>query len=181
MQYDILELDESVLNNRGGYRYVFGVIDVASGCAWFQGMKQKSGSLLAFKSFEKWLRKVAPEISEHTQQDVKLEVLASDRDGGFTTTYGNIRSQFDEYFKGYSREFSNAGEPRQYSKIERLWRSAFEGATTLMKESGLRADYFFDAVQHWLHTYNCMPTDANRIDPKQAPWQTLGLKCYNFE
>ena len=142
VQFDILELDPSVSDNRAGYKYIFGVIDLASGAVWFHGMKRKSDSLLAFQAFEKWLRKVGPEINEHTGHQVRLEVLASDRDGGFTTTFGNVRSQFDEYCKGYSREFSNAGEPRQNSRIERVWRSAMEGATTLLKESGLRSEYF---------------------------------------
>ena len=181
VQFDILQLDPSVQSNRAGFKYIFGVTDVASGAIWFQGMKAKSEALSAFQAFEKWLRKVGPEIEEHTGAGVKLEVLASDRDVGFTTTFGHVRPQFDEYCRQYSREFTNAGEPRQNSRIERVWRSAMEGATTLLKESGLRAEYFFDAVQHWVHTFNSMPTDANRINPKEAPWQSLGLRCFHFD
>ena len=56
-----------------------------------------------------------------------------------------------------------------------------EGGTTLLKESGLRSEYCFDAVQHWIHTYNSLPTDANRMNTKEAPWQSLGLRCYSFD
>ena len=41
VQFDILQLDPDVLNNRSGHKYIFGVIDVASGAIWFQGMKAK--------------------------------------------------------------------------------------------------------------------------------------------
>ena len=74
-------------------------------------MRSKSESLLGFKEFEKYLESIRPFVEKKFGKPMKLSVISFDREGSLTTTFGEMRSESDEYFhrQGYTRIFTSRG------------------------------------------------------------------------
>ena len=140
-------------------------------------MRSKNESLLGFKEFERYLESIRPFVEKKFDKPMKLSVISFDRDGSLTTTFGEMRSEADEYFhrQGYTRIFTSRGSSTVTSRIERFWRTLKENVRASLLECGLKSAYFFDAVQVFVHHFKCLPTDSNRLEPNVAPNSTLGL------
>ena len=176
VQGDIFDAED--VSCRNGYKYVLGFECVASGKVWTYNMKSKDEALEGFKEFEKYLESIRPFVEKKHNRPIKLSVISFDREGSLTTTYGNMRSVADQYFhdKGYTRIFTSRDSSTVTARIERFWRALKKGVRVSLLESGLKDAFYFDAVHVFVQHYNCLPTDANRIDPGVAPNTTLGLK-----
>ena len=89
-----------------------------------------------------------------------------------------MKSVADQYFcdRSYNRFFTSRGKSNGTEKIERYLGSLKRGTRTLLLESGFDDQFYFDAAHTFCVHYNSLPTEANKINCKVAPFETLGLK-----
>jgi len=74
------------------------------------------------------------------------------------------------------RYFASPDSPKSATvKIERFWGTMREATDACMLASGLDQCYRFYAIMFVIHVYNRSMTAANKIDPGEAPYRTLGL------
>ena len=68
------------------------------------------------------------------------------------------------------------GSSNGTEKVERYMKSLKAGARMNLTTAGFTDKLYFDAFHVFGHDYKLLPTDANRCNPREAPFQSLGLK-----
>ena len=87
-----------------------------------------------FKAFENWIESVSPIVERRHGYPPRLVNICFDREGSLTTTFGNMKSEADQYFyeKRYNRFFTSRGKSNGTEKIERYFVSLKRGTRTLL-------------------------------------------------
>ena len=75
--------------------------------------------------------------------------------------------------RNIAREFS-VRAPHKHGKIESSWKVMSRKAGAALLESGLRSEFWWDAVGHWVWVSNHTGSGANALNPGKAPMWTIG-------
>jgi hypothetical protein len=167
------------VDDRSGFRFVFGAIDRATGKLWLQPIRAKSEALSTMKRYFVMVRAQFPGIEMHlklTSGSLSINIVSSDRGGEFTTTYGATRSSFDEFLQSVVHRLNTPKTPKSgTTRIEGVWRTIVKAARQSILHSGLKKMYWWDAMMLAADVYNMLPTAANVLGHGEAPDATLGL------
>ena len=170
------------VEDRNGFRYLFGAIDRATGKMFVHPLRRKCDAKLALQAYLALIRAQCPGIELHLRlwfKDIRvpgLSIVTSDRAGEFTSTYGYTASEFDELLQSVVHRLNTADTPQSgTSRIERVWGKLTTAARCCLYSSGLNKAYFFDAMVYAADIFNCLPTEANKLGCGEAPDATLGL------
>lgn len=162
-----------------GYTYVMVGTDTATGAAFAHFMRNKTQVDKAYEALHLDMKKMSPFVEQKYGHEYKLEHFMADKDSNFTTVYGHVQSKFDEILARDRVAVSytpGADVPELNGKVEAFQDSMKAGYNTLIEASGLpRESFAFAAIAHWVHTYNRLPTKANKLGNGEAPYATLGV------
>lgn len=130
-----------------GNKYFMLLVDDFSRAMWVFMLKQKDEALDMFKKF----RALVEDGDEK-----KIRVLRSDRGGEFSS------KEFVNYCEqsGITRHYTAPYSPQQNGVVERRNRTVVEMARGLLKEMGLPAEFWGEAVRHAVYLLNRLPTRA---------------------
>ena len=62
-----------------------------------------------------------------------------------------------------------------------MWPWMDDGAEKMLRMSGLTEQFYVDALIAYVITYNQEETGANKLGHGEAPWKTMGIRCYRPE
>ena len=96
---------------------------------------------------------------------------------------GGVETAVEEFVRASSFKFepATAGDHRMNGLIENFWRGLVDGANCLLKDGGLRDEFWVDAVMAFVHQANCLPTSTNVLGGGVAPYESLGIRAYHPE
>ena len=142
-------------------------------------MRAKDFAPQAYKEFRKFLRENDPFVRAKHGHEFRIDKFLMDKDTSVTTTHGHVQSQIDEMLDqdGVRPQYTpGTNTPELNAKIERFWRTMATKTEAYLQQSGADRDQFrWFAMQHVIHTYNRLPTGANKMGNGEAPYTTLGI------
>lgn len=177
MQFDLLgPLPACGFHN---YKYVFGGIDTSTGFVFAHFMESKSQVDEGYEALRTFMRKYGGYVEAKHGHEFKLDLFLMDSDSTVVPVHGRTMSKLQVKLKedGVAMETTGSRDtPEWNAKIERFWRTLQETAEALLLASGAdRSLFYFCALQHVIHTYNRLPTAANKLGNGEAPYTTLGI------
>ena len=140
----------------GGNRYFLLLVDDASRFMWAALIPSKDAAAEAIKRIK---------LSAEAESGQKIRVLRTDNGGEFTV------ADFATYCaeQGIKRHFSAPHSPQQNGVVERRNQSVVAMARALLKQRGLPARFWGEAVMTAVHILNRSPTRALKgITPYEA-------------
>ena len=161
--------------SRGGYKYVFVIVDDYSRYVWPIFLASKDQT---FDEFEVFIRKV--------QNKYSYNLVSIRSDHG--TEFDN--HMFDEYCraKGVDHNFSTPRTPQQNGVVEKMNRTLEGMARTMLLWSGLPRSFWAEAVNTACYTHNraMIRSILNKTPyellrgrkPNISHLRCFGAKCY---
>ena len=112
-----------------------------------------------------------------------FRVLRTDRGGEFIAAIAHEESDCEAWLReeGIELDVTEADDPGMNGKAEVMWRWMDDGAEKLLRMSGLTEQFYVDALIAYVITYNQEGTGANKLGNGEAPWKTMGIRCYRPE
>lgn len=141
--------------SREGFKYWITFIDDASRFRTVVFMRKKSDAFSCFLAYKAMAER---------QLGVKLLMLRDDKGGEYM---GADWSKFCER-EGILRQRTETAEPHQNGVAERANRDIAEGATTLLNEARLPAQWWPEAVT--IHTHTTNRTATSTLDSAKTPY-----------
>jgi transposase InsO family protein len=140
----------------GGRRYFLLLIDDLSRYMWVMILGSKGEAVNAIRRVQ---------VAAEAECDRKLRVLRTDNDGEFTA------AEFASYCadEGVQRHYSVPYSPQQNGVVERRNQTVVGMARALLKQSGIPAIFWGEAVVTAVYILNRSPTKAlNGMTPYEA-------------
>lgn len=164
----------------GAYRYVFAGIDSATGFVFKHFMQKKDEVVQGYLELRKFFHENDAYVcAKHGMKEFRLDKFLMDKDSVIATVNGHAKSELVRLLDadGVRPQFTpSVNCPELNGKIERFWRTLQTKREAILLASGApRATYGFCAMQHFVFTYNRMPTNANKLGGGVAPYETLGI------
>ena len=141
----------------GGNRYSLLFVDDYSRKMWVYLLKEKSSAFEAFKKFKAL-------VENGTEKSIKI--LRTDRGGEFCS------KEFTLYCEkaGIQRHYTTPYTPQQIGVVERRNRTVAAMKRSFLKESGLPAFMWGEAVRHSIYVLNRLPTRALKGRTPYEAW-----------
>ncbi|KAL8101414.1 hypothetical protein AgCh_033340 [Apium graveolens] len=139
----------------GGNRYFLLFVDDYSRKMWVYLLKEKSSAFEMFKKFKALVENGA---------ERSIKILRTDRGGEFCS------KEFTEFCEkaGIQRHYTAPYTPQQNGVVERRNRTVVAMTRSILKESGLPAFMWGEAVRHSIYVLNHLPT---RILKGRTPYE----------
>lgn len=141
-----------------GNRYFILFIDDFSRNMWVYMLKQKSEALGAFKRFK---------VLAENEAQTTIKVLRTDRGGEFTS------NEFQSFCEeaGIVRHLTAPYSPQQNGVVERRNRTVAAMTRSLLKEKGMPAMFWGEAVRHSIYILNRVPTKVLKGETPYEAWK----------